>query len=53
LTNPREAAADGWLDTTNGAGKPTRKLPMRATAKANTLRKQHIAGLQMRGGEFR
>lgn len=48
------AAADAWPDTTNGAGKATLKLAMRAaaTAKAITPRKA-TAGTLMIGEEFR
>jgi hypothetical protein len=44
----KEAAAGGWLDTMNGAGKPTRKLPMReaVTAKDNINLRKLNAGFR-------
>lgn len=53
LMSLREAAGGGWPDTTNGAGKATLKLAVMAAKAITTLRKQHTAGLLMRGGEFR
>lgn len=53
LMKLREAAGGGWPDTTSDAGKATRKPAMRAAKAIFTLRKQHSAGLLMRGEEFR
>ncbi|KAJ1442399.1 hypothetical protein SESBI_00754 [Sesbania bispinosa] len=51
----KEAAAGAWPDTMNGAGKATRKLPMKGPAmeKAIIILRKHSAGLLMRGEEFR